>query len=547
MEFLRGLIAQTQNYLRGLTASQQLAIASLVALIGVSLLWLVSWASAPALVPLLDQPMSQEEVAKIQERLDAVGIEHEMQGSMLMVRAEDRTRLLGQLSQQRLLPDDISLGFKNLILERSQRFASMREQDRMWNLAISNELARVVRGMEGVKAARVFIDSTTKRGISGPNIKPTASVGITLADGVNLSKGRIYAIASLVSGAVSGLSLHDVQITDSRTAKSGSVPRPEDELAFDDLDDRRNKEKHYEEKVRGYLTHIPNAVVKVFADLAPESKHEMKRTHGKPPLESERTETEKMTRGTLQDEPGMRPNTEVNVNGTIPQESMEKSVTEATFDAHIDETVTTVETPRHRIIDLGAAVSIPKSWLMQVYKGQIGEEELTDEEFDELVADRLERIKKDVMVLLDQEDEAKVRVDWVPDMDGLAFGQVMQAGPTEGMLGYVQAYWDKAGIAALAVISLLMMLMMVRRVGEGPVLPGEEPPAAMGQELGGDAIDGDVLAGEAHESEPLLMGKEVDETTLQAQKVVEEVTELITQDPTASASILQQWLEQGGQ
>ena len=85
-------------------------------------------------------------------------------------------------------------------------------------------------------------------------------------------------------------------------------------------------------------------------------------------------------------------------------------------------------------------------------------------------------------------------------------GGVMQAGAGEGVMTLVGAYWDKAGMGALAVISLLMMLMMVRKVGEGPVLPGEETPdlqrSARKKEPEPELLEGSELpVGEAQERE----------------------------------------------
>ena len=157
MEFLSKLFVQTRSHLTGLSLSQRLAIASCVGVIALSLVWLTTWASEPDRVPLLDQPMSPEEVTQIQTRLDAVGINYTLDGERIMVPAGKRSELLARLSEQRLLPDDIGLGFKKIIQE-STPWGSMREQDRRWGVATANELARVLRKLKGVRDARVFID-----------------------------------------------------------------------------------------------------------------------------------------------------------------------------------------------------------------------------------------------------------------------------------------------------------------------------------------------------------------------------------------------------
>src|SRR5690606_22428044 len=121
-----------------------------------------------------------------------------------------------------------------------------------------------------------------------------------------------------------------------------------------------------------------------------------------------------------------------------------------------------------------------------------------------------------------------------------------EANSQDGLLTFARAYGGQMGVGALAVASLVMMVMMVRRAGEGPVLPGEEPPALKGRR---DRRRESVLVastapiGEADESEPLLVAKEVDEQTLRTQQVVEQVVDLVKDDPQNSVQILQRWID----
>lgn len=124
-------------------------------------------------------------------------------------------------------------------------------------------------------------------------------------------------------------------------------------------------------------------------------------------------------------------------------------------------------------------------------------------------------------------------------------------------MSLVRTYGGKAGMGALAVVSLFMMLMMVRRVGEGPVLPGEEPPKTRVIRLKGDrgpAAGEEELepmevavppVGEARQTEQLLVGKEVDERTLRTQQVVDQVSDMVRGDTDAAVSILRRWIDEG--
>jgi flagellar M-ring protein FliF len=543
MEFLRKLIVQTKAHLQGLTLSQRLAIGSCVALIAVALFLVARWASEPAMVSLLDQPLSAEEMARVQQHLDASGTTYTVVGDAIRVPVDKRARLLAQLGQQRLLPNDISITFNKIVGENSNPWLSPQEADRRWNLARANELSRVLREFDGIRDARVFIDNTARRVVGQPNVQPTASVFVKLADGEGLDKERVRAIASLVASAVSSLSVHNVNVVDATSGRSASVNRPEDASAFDDLEDRQKKEAYFADKVRTLLAYIPGLMVKVHADMDGESRQEVIKKYGKPAPSRESNDTTTMTRSSPADEPGLKPNATAAVSGGAPAENMETNHSEMEYKSEVDETVTRTESPRHAIKSLAASVNIPKSYLLSVFKPQ---KEPSEQELDTLSTELRDKIKRQVMNVLNVPTgaEDRVRVDWFPDVAAVAYTQTMDAASVGGVVNLVQNYWDKAGIGALAALGLLMMLMMVRKVGEGPVLPGEEPPMLKGASIPVAEVEEIAPVSEARESEALLVGKEVDEDTVRAQQVVQQVNELVKGDPISSAGILQRWIDE---
>ncbi len=545
MEFLRKLMLQTKVHLQGLTTSQKLAIGSSVLLIAVAIFALVQWAAAPAMVALLDQPLGADESSRIQQFLDSAGIKYEVIGDVVRVPIDQRPRLLAQLTQQRLLPNDISLGFTKLIGEASNPWLPMQEQDRRWNVARCNELARVLREFTGIRDARVFVETATRRHVGQPNAQPTASVSVKLADGVALDKGLVRAIAGFVSSAVSNLSIHNVTVADSTSGRAASVPKPEDGMDGDDIDRRKVKEEYFANQIRELLSDIPVSV-KVYCELEPESRQQIEEVYSKPVISTESTTSETDTTSTLAGEPGVVPNATVSVGGGVPVSNLEKTSSEMTYKSEVDKKVIQTRRPPDTIKSLSASVNIPKSYLVNYFKLS---KDPTDQELDTMSTSLRDKIKKSVMTCLaiSPDSEDRVTVDWFPDAGALAMAQIGSTGAGEGVMGMVSNHWDKAGMAALAVLGLLMMLMMVRKVGEGPVLPGEEPPTG-GRKKGLPVaeVEEEVPVSEARESEPLLIGKEVDEETLRAQQIVQQVGELIKGDPASSAGILQRWIEEAG-
>ncbi len=557
MEFLRKLFVQTQSHLQGLTVSQRLAIGTSVALIAVALLGLVNWASAPERVPLLDQLMTADEVAQIQQRLDAMDVEYQLKGDLIMVPAASRRRLLARLSEGNLLPQDLSNGFANL-LEQSTPWLSQDAQKFRRSVALSNELSAVLREFDGVTDARVFIDKTILRRIGQPSVTPTASVWVKLSPGQALGKHRVRGFASFVSRSIGGMNLSDVGIVDASTGRSYSVPKPENGQAYDDLEDRQLKESHFANKIKTLLGYIPGVLVAVTADLSPESLTKTESKIAKPYMSEETAESTLQDRTTPAAEPGVNPNLGAAIASGGNSDRMEKEKSTASYQAPAGSVTTLTEKPRHELLGLSASVIVPRSYLAAVYARENDGKEPTDAELE--AASRkpdsgvLAKIEQQVVSALALDDPGQVRVDWFPDDATVLMGSAsVEASTGAGMMAYVRSYGSKAGLAGLAVMSLMMMVMMVRKVGEGPILPGEESPpglfagkqtAAAGAGVAPMQTLEGMPVGEARASEQALEGLEVDEETLKSQHIVEQISSMVNEDPEASVNILQQWIDQ---
>lgn len=553
MEFLRKLFLQTAAHLRGLTVSQRLAIAACGALVVVALSWMVNWAGSPVMVPLLDQPMSQEEVTPIQQRLDAMGVKYTMSGQTMLVPAADEYHVRAQLAQSQVLPRDTSLGFTRLIEKNSSPWQDMSEKDWLRSIALGNELARTLCEFDGIEDAKVFIDKRAKRTIGQPPVVPTASVFVKPAAGVKLGEERVYAMAQMVAAAVGGLDPNKVRVADMTTGKSYAVPSDEQGRAFDDLEDRQKKEAYFARKIRD-LFDIPGLLVAVHATLDEEASQVVKEEHGKPVLLTDETENENQVQARSAQEPGVNPNTSVAIAQPSSSESMEKNRSRSTFDGHVDRTVTRTEKPRHGILKLFASVNLPRSYLAAIFKASNAGKEPTDEQIDALAKTELDvKIKTQVMGVLGlaKGSEEQVNVAWIHDEGIVQSLPAVQAGQSENLTSLVRAYGGKAGLASLAFMSLMMMLMLVRRGHEGPVLPGEEPPAKLfrirsKRKAGPEEIEMTVaedVVGEAAVSGTVLIGREVDEQTLHTQEIVTQVQEMIKEDPDAAVSILRRWMD----
>ncbi len=549
MDFLRRLLTTTQTYLKGMSGSQRLAIGSCVALIALALLWLVNWAGQPSLVPLLDQPLSAQEIVPIQQQLDAQSVVYKVtSANTILVPAESRPRLLAQLGQQKALPNDISIGFARM-MEDSSPWLSMEEQSRRWSIARSYELSRVLREFDGVVDARVLLDDKTRRSLGSAPVTPTASIFVKMTPGMPLDKDRVHAMASFVSRAVAGLDITNVAVTDATTGRSYSVPKATDALAFSDLEDRRVKEEYYAERIRSLLAHIPGLLVAVHAELSEESKRETVKKFGKPAMLTDKTETSTMERAPAGSGPGVVPNTGRAVTPSGIVEKTEKSTSETNYDGKVDETLTMTEAPRHTTKRLSASVVVPRSWLAGIYRSANKGKDPTDGDIDAGWTVHQKKIASQVETALGiPKGSGGVEVGWFHDEAVVQMNEAVQAGAGEDIMTLARTYGGKVGVGALGVMGLLMMLMMVRKVSEGPVLPGEEPPAPRTMRGRRSKADETMVVsaepvGRAEVTENLLVAREVDEQTVRTQQVVQQVQDMIKEDPGGATSILQRWID----
>lgn len=554
MEFLKKLVIQTQDHLKGLTVSQKLALGSCVGLIVVALLWMTHWAGEPVMVPLLDQPITAEQMGAIERELDTRGVPYRIAGDRIRVPSDRQYRVRAQLAEARVLPDNMQIGFSRLIEQNSSPWLNMTEQDRRWALALSTELGKVIREISGVSDARVFLDRSHRRTIGQPSVVPTASVFVMPEGGAKLTPAKLTTIATMVSGAVGGLSPTNVKVADMATGRSYTVPTEQETEAYGDLAARKERELYFSNKLRELLGHIPNVLVAVHADLNPDARQIVEETHGRPVMLSEKTETETSSHGQAGAEPGVNPNTSVALSGAGGGHQMQRRRAETAFDGRVDRTVTRIDRPRYEVERLFASINVPRSYLAAIFEAT-HQQEPTDVDLETFSRPELVKIKELAMRALamtgEGDEEKQVQVDWFHDGVARQFGPAMQAEMGGDMLALVRVYGPKAGLGGLAVMSLLMMLMLIRRVGDGPVLPGEPPPEPRllrlrrGRKKGGDfdmtLDDGEV--NDAAATDPLLVGKEVDELTLQSQRVVEEVQQMVKEDTVSAISILKRWIE----
>ncbi|WP_028312537.1 flagellar basal-body MS-ring/collar protein FliF [Derxia gummosa] len=116
-----------------------------------------------------------------------------------------------------------NIGFE---LMDGQKLGATQFQEQMsYQRALAGELERSIQTVNGVQSARVLIAIPKPSVFVREELKPTASVMVTLMPGRSLDETQVAGIAGLVASAVPELSARDVKIVD----QTGKVlQRPED-------------------------------------------------------------------------------------------------------------------------------------------------------------------------------------------------------------------------------------------------------------------------------------------------------------------------------
>ncbi len=95
------------------------------------------------------------------------------------------------------------------------------------------------------------------------------------------------------------------------------------------------------------------------------------------------------------------------------------------------------------------------------------------------------------------------------------------------------------GLIGLALLSLAMMFLMMRKAGGHVELPTAEEIVGVPPPLPTDQSE---VVGEAEESSPALEGVELDDKALRRQQMLSQVSEMVKQNPDEVANLLRRWI-----
>ena len=94
-------------------------------------------------------------------------------------------------------------------------------------------------------------------------------------------------------------------------------------------------------------------------------------------------------------------------------------------------------------------------------------------------------------------------------------------------------------LGTLALLSLLMMFLMVRKAGVHSQLPSAQEIIGVPPKLPTDLSE---VVGEAEESAPAMEGVELDAEALRRKQMLGQISNMVKQNPDEVANLLRRWI-----
>jgi flagellar M-ring protein FliF len=223
--------------LRALGARRLIALA----VVGLAVLGLVAamaWRGASTPMAPLFAELEPRDAASVVSALDRARIPYRLSpsGSQVFVPTEEVARVRLLLAREGL-PAGAGLGWE--LFDRSESLTTTPFQQEVNRLrALEGELSRTIRGLAGVRAARVHLVLPRREAFSRERGEAQASVVLAMQGSQRLDREGVQAVLHLVATAVPGLKPQNVSIVDSRgellarggQALAGGVTASQEEL-----------------------------------------------------------------------------------------------------------------------------------------------------------------------------------------------------------------------------------------------------------------------------------------------------------------------------
>jgi flagellar M-ring protein FliF len=533
------------GFLKGLGAERLMAmIAVTAALIGF-FTFVIIRVTTPQMTTLFTD-LSAEDSSAIIKDLERQAIPYELRndGAVIMVPKDKVTRLRMKLAEGGL-PKGGGVGYE--IFDKSDALGTTSFVQNINHLrALEGELARTIRAIDRIQAARVHLVLPERPLFSRETPEPSASIVVRVRGA--LEPQQIKAIRHLVASAVSGLKPGRVSIVDEAGQLLADGEAGDNENVAGD--ERRNA---YEKRLRNEIEAIVSSVVgagrarvQLSADF---DYNRITQTSDKFDPEGRvlRSSQTREESSATTDNSG-----QVTVNNELPGNQRpdgasaakdQSKKTEETNNYEISHTTKTEVTEAGRVNRISVAVLVDGAYTRNE-KGEMV--------YQERARDQLDRIATLVRSAIgfDQKRGDQVEVVNLKFAESPAVQPIAEPGGLMGMLQFTKddvMYVIELGVMML--LSLVVLFMVIRPLVKR-ILASEVVPALTGQDAVPALTDGSaaVAGGTGQSLVPGAAGlSQIDVAQVQGQvhaQTVHRVGELAERNPNETANIVRQWLSE---
>jgi len=531
------------DFLKGLGAARLMAmIAVSAALIGF-FAFVIMRVTTPQMTTLFTD-LSMEDSSSIIKDLERQGIPFEMrnEGSVILVPKDKVTRLRMKLAEGGL-PKGGGVGYE--IFDKSDALGTTSFVQNINHLrALEGELARTIRGIDRIQAARVHLVLPERPLFSRETPEPSASIVVRVRG--TLEPQQINAIRHLVASSVNGLKPQRVSIVDEAGQLLADGAASDADQAVGD-ERRAGFEKRMRKQVEDIVSSVVGqgrARVQLSADF---DFNRITQTSDKFDPEGRvlrSSQTREESSATADNNGQVTVNNELpgnqqNTNAAVARDQSKKS--EETSNYEISRTTKTEVTEAGRVNRISVAVLVD---------GSYGKNEKGELVYKERGKDELDRIAALVRSAIgfDQKRGDQVEVVNLKFAEAPAVPAISE--PT-GLLGMVQFTKDDVmyiiELGVMMLLGLVVMFMVVRPMVK-KILAAEEIAALTGRSL--PALE-DASARPGPTGQALVPGSAaaqwLDVAQVQGQvhaQSVHRVGELAERNPNETAAIVRQWLSE---
>ncbi|WP_426528395.1 flagellar basal-body MS-ring/collar protein FliF [Bradyrhizobium sp. McL0615] len=529
-------------FLRGLGASRLMAmVAVTTALLGF-FAFVIMRVTTPQMTTLFSD-LSAEDSSGIIKDLERQAIPFELrnEGAVIMVPKDKVTRLRMKLAESNL-PKGGGVGYE--IFDKSDALGTTSFVQNINHLrALEGELARTIRAIDRIQAARVHLVLPERPLFSRETPEPSASIVLRVRG--TLEPQQIRAIRHVVASAVNGLKPQRVSIVDEagRLLADGSGKDSENAVG----DERRTA---FEKRMRNEVEAIVSSVVgqgrarvQLTADFdynkvtqtSDKFDPEGRVLRSSQTREESAVSAENSGQVTVNNElPGNQTNT------TTPTARDQSKKSEETNNYEISRTTKTEVTEAGRVNRISVAVLVDGAYS----KNEKGEMVYQDRSKEQL--DRIATLVRSA-IGFDQKRGDQVEVVNLRFAEAPAVPAVVEPTGLLGMLQFTKddvMYVIELGVMMLLGLVVLFMVIrpLVKRILAAEVVPAPPEPALALTDGTAELGPGQALiAGTSGTAQLIDVAQVQGQVHAQA---VHRVGELAERNPNETASIVRQWLSE---